>query len=118
MIGNAETSNIHFHFEDLPATGFRKLPTLPRGCAQAAACTQNGNMAPPTAERVKVMAELLDGSADEWTALAGRVPDDLPAIIHSHPIEMPALIREADRLNDEQLRQVRSHIREIIETAK
>lgn len=79
---------------------------------------EKGNVAPPTAERVKVMAELLDASADEWTALAGRVPEDLPAIIQSHPIEMPALIREADRLNDEQLKQVRSHIREIIETAK
>lgn len=77
---------------------------------------EKGNVAPPTAERVKVMAELLDASGDEWTALAGRVPDDLPAIIQSHPIEMPALIREAKSLTDNQIRQVRGQIRQLLQT--
>jgi type I restriction enzyme R subunit len=39
----------------------------------------------PTAERVRTMASLLGGSAEEWTALAGRVPEDLPGIIQKEP---------------------------------
>lgn len=79
---------------------------------------EKGNVAPPTAERVKVMAELLDANPDEWTALAGRVPDDLPAIIQSHPVEMPALIREADQLTDQQLQQVRIQIRRLTQATE
>lgn len=79
---------------------------------------EKGNVAAPTAERVKVMAELLEANADEWTALAGRVPDDLPAIIQSHPIEMPALIREANDLSDEQLKLVRGQIRKLAKAAE
>jgi transcriptional regulator with XRE-family HTH domain len=37
---------------------------------------EQDNVAPPTAERVKTMATLLGANADEWTALAGRVPED------------------------------------------
>ena len=77
---------------------------------------EKGNVSPPTAERVKVMAELLDANPDEWTALAGRVPEDLPAMIQSHPVEMPALIREANDLSDEQLKLVRGQIRKIAKT--
>lgn len=36
---------------------------------------EKGNVAPPTAERIKVMAELRDANADEWTAL-GRAQVD------------------------------------------
>ncbi len=34
------------------------------------------NVDPPTAERVKTMAELLGANSDEWILLAGRVPED------------------------------------------
>lgn len=79
---------------------------------------EKGNVAPPTAERVKVMAELLDANPDEWTALAGRVPEDLPAMIQSHPVEMPALIREANDLSDEQLKLVRGQIRKLAQATE
>ena len=43
----------------------------------------------PTADRIKRMAEILDENADVLIALAGRLPDDLTAIIMEHPTEMP-----------------------------
>lgn len=59
---------------------------------------------PPTAERIRVMAELLDENADQWIALAGRLPDDLTEIIKNEPEMMPALLRAARNLSPEQLR--------------
>jgi transcriptional regulator with XRE-family HTH domain len=67
---------------------------------------EQGNMDPPTAERVKKMAEILGVNPDEWVALAGRVPDDLPKIIRKQPIQIPELLREASGLTADQLRQL------------
>lgn len=71
------------------------------------------NVDPPTAEPVKRMAELLGENSDEWIALAGRVPDDLPAIIHEEPTEFPDLLREANGLTAEQLRKLRETARKL-----
>lgn len=73
------------------------------------------NVDPPTAERVQRMAELLDENADELIALAGRVPEDLPEIIQRRPTAMPELLREANGLSAEQLRDLTDHIRRIKE---
>ncbi len=59
---------------------------------------------PPTAERVRKMAELLDQNPDQWIALAGRMPEDLRDIIKSEPEAMPALLRAAKGLSAEELR--------------
>ena len=61
----------------------------------------------PTAERVYTMATLLGANADEWTALADRVPEDLPGIIQKQPTAIPELLREASGLTAEQLRILR-----------
>ena len=61
---------------------------------------------PPTADRVKRMAELLGEDTDEWITLAGRVPEDLPGIIQKQPKEIPELLREASGLTAEQLRKL------------
>ncbi len=71
------------------------------------------NVDPPTADRVKRMAELLGINPDEWIGLAGRVPGDLPGIIQQQPTEMPELLREASGLSADQLRQVREQIRKL-----
>jgi transcriptional regulator with XRE-family HTH domain len=71
------------------------------------------NAMPPTADRVKRMAELLGENPDKWTALAGRVPDDLPEIIQRQPTEMPQLLREANGLTADQLRRLREQIRKL-----
>lgn len=76
---------------------------------------EQGNVQPPTADRVQRMAELLGENPDEWIALAGRVPEDVPKIIHKHPREMPQLLREASGLTADQLRQLREQIRKLKE---
>src|SRR5216684_2135921 len=60
---------------------------------------EQGNVDPPTAERVRRMAELLEESADEWSALAGRVPEDLLGIIQKQPTGVPDLLRAVKGLN-------------------
>jgi len=61
---------------------------------------------PPTAERVRKMAELLGENTDQWIALAGRMPDDLAAIIQEQPDTMPALLRAAKNLTADELRKL------------
>ena len=67
---------------------------------------------PPTAERVRTMAELLGQNADEWIALAGRVADDLTDIIKNEPQAMPALLRAAKGLTAEELGKLTDQIRD------
>jgi transcriptional regulator with XRE-family HTH domain len=76
---------------------------------------EQGAADPPTAERVKKMAELLGESADEMIALAGRVPEDLPEIIQSQPTEIPELLREASGLTADELRKLTEQIRRMKE---
>ncbi|TVQ34154.1 MAG: helix-turn-helix domain-containing protein [Phycisphaeraceae bacterium] len=66
---------------------------------------------PPTAERVRRMAELLDESPDQWIALAGRMPEDLAAIIQKQPEAMPELLRAAQGLTAEELRKLADELR-------
>jgi transcriptional regulator with XRE-family HTH domain len=76
---------------------------------------EQGNVSPPTADRVKRMAELLNANPDEWSALAGRVPEDLPEIIKNRPTEMPDLLRDVSGFSSEQLRRLREHVRRMKE---
>jgi transcriptional regulator with XRE-family HTH domain len=76
---------------------------------------EQGNVMPPTADRVKRMAELLGENSDEWIALAGRVPEDLPKIIQEQPTEIPQLLREAKGLTVEQLQKLREQVRKLKE---
>ena len=76
------------------------------------------NVMPPTADRVKRMAELLGENSDEWIALAGRVPEDLPGIIQQQPTEMPELLREASGLTAEQLRKLTKQARKLKDEGK
>ena len=68
---------------------------------------EQDNVDPPTADRVKRMAELLGESVDEWTALAGRLTEDLPDIIRQSPTAVPDLLRALRGLTPEQLRKLR-----------
>lgn len=74
------------------------------------------NADPPTAERVKKMAELLDADADEWIGLAGRVPDDLLEIIKGQPAEISELIREVRGLNTNEIQTLLLHARKLKKT--
>jgi transcriptional regulator with XRE-family HTH domain len=79
---------------------------------------EQDNADPPTAERVKKMAEDLGANPDEWIALAGRVPDDLPGIIQEEPTAFPELLREASGLSAEQLRILSEKARQLKEKGK
>lgn len=68
---------------------------------------EQDNVDPPTADRVKRMAELVGESVDEWTALAGRLTEDLPGIIHEAPTAVPDLLRAVRGLTADQLRRLR-----------
>ncbi len=59
---------------------------------------------PPTAERVRRMAEVLGENPDELMSMAGRMPEDLCGIIQSEPEEMSQLLRAAKGLTAEQLK--------------
>ena len=76
---------------------------------------EQGNADPPTAERLMRIAELLGENSDVWIALAGRMPEDLPGIIHKQPTEMPELLREASGLTAEQLRTLRQQAKKLKE---
>lgn len=68
---------------------------------------EQSNVDPPTADRVKKMAEILEVDVDEWTALAGRLTEDLPGIIHESPKDVPDLLRAVRGMSPEQLRKLR-----------
>lgn len=74
---------------------------------------EQNNVDPPTAERVRKMAEIMGENPDELIALAGRVPEDLPKIIQKQPTQMPELLREANGLTAEQLRQLVEQARKL-----
>src|SRR5690606_27462464 len=76
---------------------------------------EQSNIDPPTAERVRKMADILGENPDELIALAGRVPEDLPKIIQKRPIQMPELLREASGLTGDQLRQLLEKARKLKE---
>ena len=79
---------------------------------------EQGNNSPPTTERVTVMAKLLNTNADAWIGLAGRMPDDVEAIIQKQPSELPQLLREASGLSVDQLKIIREQIRKLKEQGK
>jgi hypothetical protein len=50
---------------------------------------------------------------DEWIALAGRVPEDLPKIIQRHPRQILELLREASGLTAQQIERLRELARRM-----
>lgn len=78
---------------------------------------EQNNVDPPTADRVKRMAEILGESVDDMTALAGRLQEDLPEIIREKR-EMPDLLRAMRGLTADQLRKVREDIERLKKEGK
>ncbi|MGB7326117.1 MAG: helix-turn-helix transcriptional regulator [Rubripirellula sp.] len=74
---------------------------------------EQGHFAPPTADRVKRMAEILEEDSDEWIGLADRVPDDLEARVKQHPKDMPELMRLATGLTPAQFETIKEQIRKM-----
>jgi transcriptional regulator with XRE-family HTH domain len=68
---------------------------------------------PPTVDRVKAIAKILDEDADEWIGLANRVPDDMEEIVKEHPKEMPELLRAARGLSPDQFARLQQTIKRM-----
>lgn len=58
---------------------------------------------PPTEDKVRAIAQILECDPDELLAMAGRMPSDLADIIKRQPVEMSALLRTANGLSAEDL---------------
>lgn len=79
---------------------------------------EQGNVDPPTADRVKCMADLFGENPDEWIALAGRVSEDLPGIIQKEPTEVPDLLRAVKGMTADQIRRLREEAERIKKEGK
>ena len=64
---------------------------------------ERDEFAPPTEDKVRAIAKIIECDPDELLAMAGRVPADLADIIKRHPVEMSALLRTANGLNPEDI---------------
>ena len=78
---------------------------------------EQDKVAPPTADRVKRIAELLGESVDEWMAYADRLSEELPDIIHSNS-EVPDLLRSVQGMTPEQIKKVRAAADRIRESGE
>jgi transcriptional regulator with XRE-family HTH domain len=79
---------------------------------------EQGNVDPPTADRVKRMAELLGEQPDALIALAGRVPEDLPGIIQQEPAEVADLLRTVKGMTADQIRKLRENAERLKKEGK
>jgi transcriptional regulator with XRE-family HTH domain len=70
-----------------------------------------GKSDPPTAERVRRIAELLKEDPDELIASAGHIPEDLVSIILKNPKEISQLLRETRRLGSRELQTIVTQLR-------
>lgn len=74
---------------------------------------ETGEFAPPAAERIKKMAELLNVDADELLALADKLDPDLKEIIQDQPKAMADFLRTAREKNvsEDELRKITEQLR-------
>jgi transcriptional regulator with XRE-family HTH domain len=64
---------------------------------------------PPPEARIREMAKALGADAEELIALAGRIPDEVKAILKEQPLEMATFLRTVRGLSPEALRQLGEH---------
>lgn len=78
-----------------PAFSLRRFAQAVGISATFLSKVETGDSPPPSAEKVKRMAELLGTDADELLALAGKVDPTLPEIIREMPRAMADFLRTA-----------------------
>jgi predicted transcriptional regulator len=67
---------------------------------------EQGNFAPPPADRIRKMAEVLEANADELIAAAGRMAEEVAGLIEKRPLEMASFLRHAKGLTPQQIEQL------------
>ena len=58
---------------------------------------------PPSENKIKAIASILEVDPDELLALAGKISSDIPEIVRRRPVLMSKLIREMEDMEDEQI---------------
>jgi len=58
---------------------------------------------PPSEDKIKAIASILEVDPDELLALAGKISSDIPEIVRRRPALMSNLIREMEDMKDEQI---------------
>ena len=86
--------------------------------ANTSSVPSGDHFAPPTADRVTKIAELLGEDPDEWIRLADRVPDDVDVMVRQHPKDMPELMRLATGLSPKQFEVIKEQIRKMKKRGK
>jgi transcriptional regulator with XRE-family HTH domain len=64
---------------------------------------ERDEFAPPARDTIKRMAQVLEHDEDVLLALAGKVNDDIPAIVQKRPQLMGTFFRRAGKLSDESI---------------
>ena len=67
---------------------------------------ETGEYAPPSAVKIKKMAEVLGTDTDELLARAGKMDPELGEIIREKPKALPDLLRTVRGMSEEQLRKL------------
>jgi transcriptional regulator with XRE-family HTH domain len=67
---------------------------------------EKGEFAPPAADKIMKIAELLNLDADDLLALADKVDPKLNEIIREQPKEMAAFLRTASGMSADQLKSI------------
>jgi transcriptional regulator with XRE-family HTH domain len=78
-----------------PAFSLRQFAVAVGVSATYLSKIETGEFPPPSAEKIQLMANMLDTDADELLALAGKVDPILPEIIQEQPKAMADFLRTA-----------------------
>ncbi len=76
-----------------PAFSLRRFANAVGVSATFLSKVETGESLPPSADKIKIIAELLETDADELLALAGKVDPRLPEIIREQPRAVADLLR-------------------------
>jgi len=72
---------------------------------------ETGDYAPPSHEKIKRMAELLEYDPDELLALAGKIDPELNDIIRERSGVLPDILRSMRGMSEEDLRRLADQAR-------
>lgn len=74
---------------------------------------ENRKLPPPSQEKIKRLAEVLDADEDRLITAANKVPEDIAEMIPNSSSKVPNLLREGKKLSDEEWEQVHQFIKKI-----
>lgn len=68
---------------------------------------------PPTEQKVRAIAQIIECDADELLALAGRVSEDVTEIIKREPRALSALLRTTSGMSADDIAELSSRARRV-----